>query len=170
MSLPSRVYTVAPNKFKAWFNQRIRWNIGGIQTINKYKKEFLKRGMLGGFILPFFVFSWFLGIFGLFVLFYRVFRRIVVQYLFTAFSIKTQTAILSLRDINLTPGVLVFFGIAIFILSISFTIIALMYSKEKEFKKHNLFIILVYMFFYLLAYPVILISSVYKFLKGKNSW
>ena len=170
MSLGSRVYTVVPNSFKAWFNQRIRWNVGGIQTINKYKKEFLKGGMLGGFILPFFVFSWFLGIFGLFVLFYRVFRRIIVQYLSTSYSIQTQTAILSLRDINLTPSVLVFFGIAIFILSISFTIISLMHSKEKEFKKHNLFIILVYMFFYLLAYPVILISSICKFLKGKNLW
>jgi len=172
MCTQSKVYTVAPDTFREWFNQRIRWNVGGIQTINKYKKAFLKTGMLGSFILPFFVFSWILGIFGLFILAYRVFRRFIVQYLSATYSIQTQTAVLALREINLTPSILIFFGVAIFILSISFTAIALLYSKEnkKEFKRHGLQDIIAYMFIYLLAYPILLIVSVYKFFKGKHSW
>jgi len=172
MCTQSKVYTVAPDTFKGWFNQRIRWNVGGIQTINKYKKAFLRTGMLGSFILPFFVFSWVLGLFGLFILAYRVFRRIIVQYLSTTYSIQTQTAVLALREINLTPSVLIFFGVAIFILSISFTAIALLYSREnkKEFKRHRLQDIIAYMFVYLLAYPVLLVISIYKFFKGKHSW
>ncbi|PIN96714.1 hypothetical protein COU56_00075, partial [Candidatus Pacearchaeota archaeon CG10_big_fil_rev_8_21_14_0_10_31_9] len=47
MSLDPYVTTVSPNKFKAWFKQRIRWNIGGMQTISKYKKYFFRKGMLG---------------------------------------------------------------------------------------------------------------------------
>src|SRR3989344_3585490 len=32
MSVSSRAYTVAPDNFKGWYRQRIRWNVGGIQT------------------------------------------------------------------------------------------------------------------------------------------
>ncbi len=170
MSIPSRVYTVAPNNFKAWYNQRIRWNVGGLQTINKYKKAFLKVGILGKFILPFFVLSWVLGIVGLTVLIYRIFNRLAVQYFSSIYSIQAQTALLTLKDINLTPSILVFFGLMLIFLSLSFTSIALIHAREKEFKKHGLHYILLYMFIYLMIYPAILINSMYKFAKGKHSW
>ncbi len=170
MSVPSRVYTVAPDKFRGWYRQRVRWNIGGIQTINKYKKTFLGVGMLGTFILPFFVSSWILGITGIFVLAYRVFQRVIIHYLSTTYSIGAQTAVLTLREINLTPNVLMFFGTAILILGLSFTFIAISYSREKEFKKPGIFNILTYSFIYLLAYPLILITSISIFIKGKKFW
>jgi biofilm PGA synthesis N-glycosyltransferase PgaC len=170
MSAASRVYTVAPEKFKIWFKQRIRWNVGGMQTISKYKKEFLRSGMLGLFILPFFVLSWGLGIFGLLTLIYRVSRDFFVQCLTVSYSIQAQTAILTFRDINIPTNILVFFGIAILLLSISFTAIALTYLKERAFKKHGFFYILGYMFAYLLAYPFLIVVSLYKFFRGKHSW
>jgi cellulose synthase/poly-beta-1,6-N-acetylglucosamine synthase-like glycosyltransferase len=170
MSASSRVYTVAPEKLRLWFKQRIRWNVGGMQTISKYKKEFLRSGMLGLFILPFFVLSWVLGIFGLITLIYRVSRNFLVQYLTASYSIQAQTAILTLRDINLSTNILVFFGFAILLLSLSFTAIALTYSKEKGFKKHGFINILVYMFAYLLAYPFLIVISLYKFFRGKHTW
>lgn len=170
MSVPARVYTVAPRTIGGWFRQRIRWNVGGIQTISKYKKAFLRKGMLGSFILPFFIASWMLGIFGLFVFLYRIIRRIVLHFLSAAYSVQAQTAILTLRDINLTPNILVFFGLVILLFSILFTAIALWHSREKEFKKHGLFYILIYMFFYLLSYPFILMISLYKFLRGRKKW
>ncbi len=170
MSLPSKVYTVVPDNLKTWFKQRIRWNIGGIQTINKYKKTFMKVGMLGKFILPFFVFSWIIGLTGLLILAYRFIRSAIVQYLSTTYSIQTHTAILTLREINLTPNILVFFGLMTLFMSLSFTAISLIHSREKEFKKHKWFEILSYMFAYLLAYPILLIVSFYKFIKGKYSW
>jgi len=170
MSVPSKAYTVAPNRFKTWYLQRVRWNIGGIQTINKYRRAFARKGILGSFVLPFFILSWVLGILGIAILIYRGFRRITIHYLITKYSIGAQTAVLTLREINLTPSVLLFFGTAILLLSLLFTILALSYSKEKEFKKVGIFNILIYSFIYLLAYPVILITSLFKYVKKEKTW
>lgn len=170
MSVSSKVYTFAPDNFKAWFRQRTRWNIGGIQTINKYKKDFLKRGILGAFILPFFVLSWILGLIGIAILLYRFVRMLIIRYLSTVYSVQAQTAILTLRDINLTPSVLIFFGIVFFVFSLTFTLIALLYLRMKEFKRHRVFSVFVYMFFYVSTYPLVLVTSVYKFLRGRRTW
>ncbi|MEM3091248.1 MAG: glycosyltransferase [Candidatus Pacearchaeota archaeon] len=170
MSIPSIAYTVVPNNFKDWYRQRIRWNIGGLQTINKYKKTFFKKGILGSFVLPFFVLSWFLGLLGIGILVYRGLRGIIINYLATKYYIEAQTAIFTLREINLTPNVLVFFGAAFFILSLSFTLFALRYTREKEFKKDKLYNILIYSLVYLLTYPIILIVSLFKFIKKDKSW
>ena len=140
MCVPSRVYTVAPSKIKAWFSQRNRWNMGGLQTIIKYRKYALKKkGMLGVFILPFFVLSWVMGLFGLFILGYRIIREVVVNYLSTKYSIGAQTAILTLREINLTPNVLVFLGLVLFLFGLFFTLIALSNVKEKQYKRLSVF-------------------------------
>jgi len=170
MCIPSLVYTVAPNKFKDWFKQRIRWNLGGIQTIDKYKFTFFKKGILGNFVLPFFILSWVIGIFGLFVLGYRLTRRFIMQWLTTTYSIQSQTAILTFRDLNLTPNVLVFFGVGIFILSLCFMGISILHLREIKFKKHGFFNIVGFMFIYLLAYPFLLVGSIYKYLRGIKTW
>jgi cellulose synthase/poly-beta-1,6-N-acetylglucosamine synthase-like glycosyltransferase len=170
MSLPAKVYSIVPNNFRSWFRQRIRWNVGGLQTIMKYKKSWFRYGMLGSFILPFFTFSWLLAIFGIFVLAYRVLRSIIIQYLATSYSVQAQAAVFTLQEINLSPNVLLFFGIATLIMSLSFTGLALMYSREKEFKRHGLIGVLIYMFIYLLVYPIVLLTSVYKYLRGYNQW
>lgn len=171
MCVPARVYSVAPNKIKDWIKQRNRWNIGGLQTIYKYRKSiFQKKGMLGKFILPFFVLSWILGLFGLIILGYRIFREIVVDYLSTKLSISAQTTILSLREINLTPHVLVFFGLILFLMGLIYTLLALSNVMEKEYKNTGIFTLGFYTIFYLLAYPIILIISLTKFLKRKRAW
>jgi cellulose synthase/poly-beta-1,6-N-acetylglucosamine synthase-like glycosyltransferase len=170
MSLESEVYTVVPEKIRVWFNQRLRWNVGGMQTVNKYKKVVARVGMLGFFILPFFVVSWILGIIGLFILSYRISKTVLLHYLTASYSIHTQTAVMRLQDINLSPNVLVFFGILTICMSLSFTAIALLYSKEKDFKRHGILGLLAYIFVYLLAYPVLLVVSVYKFFAGKDTW
>ena len=171
MCIPSRVYTVAPSKINAWLKQRNRWNMGGLQTIFKYKKVLLQRkGMLGAFILPFFVLSWLLGLFGIFILGYRITRKFIVDYLSTKYSIGAQTTILAFREINLTPHVLVFLGLVLFLFGLFFTLIALLNVKEKQYNRVGVFTLGFYLIFYLLAYPIILIISLTKFLKRKRAW
>lgn len=170
MAVPSRAYTIAPSTIPAWIKQRNRWNIGGLQTIWKYKKSISKKGMLGNFILPFFVLSWILGLFGLGILVYRLSRKIIVNYLSTTYSIHAQTAIFKFSEINLVPNVLIFFGLTLFFLGLWFTIIALVNMREPNSRRENFFTVGFYMLFYLLAYPIILIISIYKFLRGHRKW
>ena len=171
MSVPSKVYSVAPHRFRGWFRQRIRWNKGGVQTMIKYGKTFFKRGMLGAFVLPFFVFSWFLGVFGLTILIYRLVRAFIVRYLLTTYSVQAHAAVLTLKDFSLTPSILIFMGFVLFSLSLTFSIIALLSIKEsKKFKRPGVFVFLVYEFFYLLTYPVILVVSAWELIRGKKTW
>lgn len=173
MSSLSRVYTEVPTTPKVWFKQRLRWNLGGVQTIQKYRKAFMERGILGSFILPFFMMSWVIGISGLVIMFYRLARLLIVRFLSATYSVQAQTALLSLQDINLVPSVLFFFGVIIILFGMVFTLIALKYtqSKEAEFKKVGPLSILGYSFLYLLTYPVVLIISLYTIIfKRKHSW
>jgi cellulose synthase/poly-beta-1,6-N-acetylglucosamine synthase-like glycosyltransferase len=169
MSPESRVYTVAPSKLNAWVKQRVRWNLGGIQTILKYKFSFLKSGMLGKFILPLFVSSWVLAISGLFVLGYRVFRTVIVRVLSTKYSIEAQTAILTLNDLQVSVNVLFLFGAITLFLGMVFTFIALIHSKE-DFKKERIHEVLIYAFFYLLMYPIVMIKSISNYIRKKRAW
>jgi len=170
MSMASRILTVVPENLRQWYRQRVRWNVGGIQTLIKYKKFFLAKGSLGSFIIPFFVLSWLIGIIGLSILVYNSARRIIISYLSTVYSIEAQTAILTLREINLVPSVLYFYGAVLFVLGFAFTVFVLSYLREKEYKKEGILTLLGYTLFYLSIYPIILIASLYNYLKGKSSW
>ncbi len=171
MSTLSKVYSVAPDNIRDWFKQRLRWNMGGVQTIFRYRKMFGKRGMLGAFVLPFFVFSWVIGIFGLFIRSYRLIRYLVVRYLQTFYSIDAQTAIITMKDFQLNPSILTFFGLVLLVLSTAYSVMALVSIKErKEFKRPTLFTFVAFEFFYLLMYPIILIVSAIKLARGKVKW
>jgi hypothetical protein len=75
-----------------------------------------------------------------------------------------------MRDINLTPNILIFFGIILFVLSMIFTILSLTYSKEEDYNDFGLVNLLFYTLIYVLAYPLILLTSIYKFITGKYKW
>lgn len=170
MSLPADAPTIVPEKFKQWFRQRIRWNVGGIQTVMKYKSKILQMGMLGLFIIPFFVLSWFLGIFGLFFLIYRLVDALIVKFLILKYSLSSQVAIIRAGDFSLNPSILFFFGLIFFIVSLAFTLVSMFHSREEKLSWTDLLDIFIYSFFYLLVYPPILIWSFYKYLKGEYKW
>src|SRR3989344_1110250 len=121
MCLATGTYSVTPTKFKQLWRQRVRWNIGGLQTMFKYKGFFLRKGMLGNFILPFFVTSWLVGLLGLSIFCYLLFRRFWLFYLSSKLSHYAGTEIFQLSELNLNPTVLNLFGIFLFVLGISFT-------------------------------------------------
>lgn len=175
MAMPARVYSIVPTTVKSWVKQRNRWNIGGIQTILKYKGTIARYGMLGAFILPFFFFSWVISIFGIIVLAYRLYDIISVRILSAIYSAQNQTDIIRFNELNLSLDILTFFGIVVISFTLIYTIIALSQLKEPEYKRTGIHTLAFYFFFYVLMYPIILISSIYKFtvrqLKGgKHSW
>lgn len=171
MSVPAVVYTSPPSKIKEWFVQRVRWNIGGIQTMFKYKGKILANNMLGRFIVPFFAFSWFIGLTGLFFLVYRFFQYILVRFLVVKYSVAAQVALVTMNSFKLNPSILFIFGVVLVTLGLIFTFLALGYSREgnKHFR-HGILGIFIYSFFYLLMYPPLLIVSAYKYFRGYNEW
>jgi len=171
MAIPAIVKTYPPTKIKAWFHQRIRWNVGGLQTVAKYRKQFLNTGMLGLFIMPFFMFSWFLGITGLFFLAYRFTNYIIMKYLVAKYSVAANVALVTMDNFTLNPSILFFFGMLLFALGLIYTITALAYSKESgRLIGHKARDIFIYSVFYLLMYPPLLIVSFYKYMRGYNTW
>jgi cellulose synthase/poly-beta-1,6-N-acetylglucosamine synthase-like glycosyltransferase len=171
MCLDTRVYSVAPSGFRGWWKQRVRWNIGGIQTLIKYKGFALKKGTLGCIVMPIFAISMFLGVFGLLVLAYLLFRRVMLMFLATKYSIYASAAIISTSSLSFTPSILNFFGIASFLLGLWFTLYGLGIMKANELLgKENIFNIAIYLVVYLAIYPFTFLAAVYQMLRGKYSW
>jgi len=171
MAIPAIVYTFPPTNIKTWFKQRIRWNVGGLQTISKYRKQVLNTGMLGLFIMPFFTLSWILGITGLFFLAYRLTQYIMTKFLVAKYSVAANVALLTMNDINLNPSILFLFGMLLFAMGLIYSITALAYSKESgRIIGHKIRDIFIYSIFYLLMYPPLLIVAFYKYLRGYNTW
>ena len=170
MSFISKAVTVCPDTLGKWIKQRIRWNIGGYQTLLKYKHCFFRKGMLGFFILPFFSFSLIIGVFGLSLLFYRIFIRFVSTYISTKYSIISNTTIFTLRDINLNPSILNFLGIVLFVMGMAFLLFALRLINKHTHERESFFSVVFYSLLYILLRPIVLIVSMYKFSTGKYSW
>jgi hypothetical protein len=126
--------------------------------------------MLGGFIIPFFSFSLFLGLFGLGLFIYLFAKRMVVNFLATKYSIYGGTTLLRLQDLSLHPTVLNFFGIVLFIWSFIFLLIGLSIMDMRGKKETGWFNIFFYQLVYLSIYPFIMITALYKYLRGKYTW
>ncbi|MEM4271634.1 MAG: glycosyltransferase [Candidatus Pacearchaeota archaeon] len=170
MCLATRVYSETPETIKGWFRQRIRWQIGGNQTIWKYKSLIFKKGMLGAFILPFFALSLFLGLFGLGLFAYLTARGLLVRYLSTKYSLYANSAILHLSELTFTPSILNFFGIVLFIIGIAFTMFGLAALKSDRGQKHKILNIIVYSIIYLTLSPITIIFALYRIARRKYSW
>jgi len=171
MCLSTHATTSVPVNLKAWYKQRRRWNIGGLQCISKYKGEFFEKGMLGMFILPFFTIQLFLGLIGLSIFVYLIFRRALADLLFATYSIQIGTPILTRNSLFITPSFLNYLGVIIFITGFIFTLVVLGIVKtESLLKKQNLFNLIFYLIIYLAVYPVILVSAVYNFMTKNYKW
>lgn len=173
MCLSAFVTTTAPTTLRQWWRQRERWGIGGLQAIYKYRKTFLKKGMLGFFVIPFVSFSIILSI-GVFIFgVYIVSRKFLMTYLSAKYSYLANTYIFNLQDINLHPSVLIFFTVVIFVVSFTYSRhILKVLGKEKgewdDVKK--LFNRLFYLLVYLALYPLVWFSAIYRITKKDYRW
>lgn len=170
MSLDAKVYTETPSKFRQWWRQRVRWNIGGTQCILKYRNVLFKRGMLGAFIVPFFSLSLFIGLFGFGLFIYLFLRGLFVSYLSTRYSVEAAATILRFDELTFTPSILNYFGIVLFLLGLIITLIILSATKSSTMKNKNIFNVLFYLLVYLTIYPLVLISSIYRMVRGNYKW
>lgn len=171
MCMSTKATTTVPNRFVAWYKQRRRWNLGGLQCISKYKNCFFRKGgMLGFFILPFFILQLFLGLLGFSIFMYLLVTRLVKNYLFARYSIPVGTPLLTMDTLMITPSFLNYLGVILFIVGAAFTILVLFILAKDMLNQRNVFNILFYLLIYLAVYPFIMIASLYHFIRGVNRW
>jgi len=170
MSLKSKVYTIVPNNMRSWWHQRLRWNIGGIQTSLKYLNKIFKKdyGMVGVFLLPFFSISYILSIISLFSIIY-------VIYLFVGFLIGSYSFGFQLIEpsrLYFIPNYLSVLAVLVSVLSLTFILVTLksmvnFSSVKKVAVKFNF---LVYLFIYSSIFQLNMLHSFYKILRGNFKW
>jgi cellulose synthase/poly-beta-1,6-N-acetylglucosamine synthase-like glycosyltransferase len=168
MSLDTKVYTNVPKTIKKWWHQRVRWNIGGMQTTLKYLRLFAKKefGSVGTFLLPLFSISYLLSIIGILFIFYSLFnglRYLVGSYLFGFNPIGTFLLYFS-------PDVFVALMIINFILMIFYLRVNFKTIKSFADFPSRIRDLLLYIFVYICVFPLNLIHSSIKFLTKKYEW
>jgi len=170
MSFAAKSYTETPSTFKSLLKQRERWNIGGYQTLNKYKKLIFKRGMLGNFIIPYFAFSLLLNIAGICLFIYLIAKRILVYALSLKYSIQAASSLFYLEQMKTYPSTISFLGAALLIFAVCMTLFSIAIIKTIEARKRNALNMLVYLSVYSLIYPLITIKSLIRVARGNYKW
>lgn len=171
MSLGSKVYTTTPNKLKPWWKQRLRWGIGGIDTIIKYKSYFFKKGMFGFFIIPFVTFTIFMSVIGFLFGSYIIYKQIAARALYTSYSFSLQSAILRAENINANPTIILIIVIILFVMSYSYSSYVFKKMEQKYIlQPRKIFNRLFYMLIYLTLYPLIWFDAIYRIIKKERKW
>jgi len=172
MNLNSHVETVTPDKFKKWWRQRNRWNIGGLQCLLKYKHTLFRRGynMLGWFIVPYFATTLFLGVLGLGIFGYLITRNFLSTLFFTKYTLVAGSSLVTLNEFYFTATVLNILGLGIFILGIVLTITGLRTIKIKGVRVYSPVLLTAYLLVYLSIYPIILINSIIRIIRKDYKW
>ena len=167
MALDTKVYTKAPEDLKKWWHQRLRWNIGGLQTFLKYfhlflNKEFKNIGML---LLPMSSISYILTFVGLIFLIYMFSNWI--RYLMGAYIFGFNPFIFSF---TLLPDMFLFLLLFSVLLTVVFVKMNFGTMKKITIFPKKLSNLLIYVFIYVAIFPINLLHSVFKFLTGKYEW
>lgn len=170
MSLPAQVSSTAPEKFGIWYRQRRRWSVGGFQCIAKYKKQVLKRGMLGLYVLPFFILQFFLGVVGLGVFLYLFITKLITNFLFVNYSISAKVPLLTINRLFITLDFLNYLGLILFVVGTGLTFFILSKMKNTSKDKESFFSIMIYSLFYMTIYPVLAVIAIYKYFKRDDKW
>ncbi len=170
MCLATTTTTLLPNTLKKFFNQRVRWSIGGLQTAAKYKKEFFKSNMVSYFILPYFILSIFLGIFAIFFFLFLFGKRIFESYIFFNSIYITNGSFFSLFEFNFFPHIIFILSIFLIIITSIFSLLMLMMLEENFLKTKNIKFFFVYLIFLGIIQSVIFITAIFKFIKKDIKW
>ncbi len=173
MCLDSFVTTSVPLKVKDWWRQRERWGIGGIQALIKYRKSFLKHGMLGMFIIPFVSITIVLSMFVFLFSIYIILKKIMLFFFSTQYSLLAKTYIFNTKDMNLHPSILIFFMLVLFITAFVYSryILIILGKKKGEWEDlRNIFKRMFYLLVYLTIYPLVWFSSIYRLIKKDFRW
>ncbi|MEK6844567.1 MAG: glycosyltransferase [Nanoarchaeota archaeon] len=166
MSYSAIVNTTVPENLNAWIKQRVRWNLGGLQTVKKYWRSMFKKGAFGYFVIPYVTSSFALAIIGflLFARFFWIKGNYYASSLFYAFRGYDYWRYI---EFNISITLLLILGLTFFILAI---IYYKMGFKNSQTGNKSIPKILSYSIFYRTLYVIPLLIAIYKIFKGDIRW
>lgn len=166
MSYDAIVYTTVPEDLKTWIKQRVRWNLGGIQTVQKYYKTMFKRGTFGYFVIPYVSASFILAIIGFLLLIRYIWVKGSYYIISLYYSLQGYNY-LKYIEFSVSFTLLLFLAILFFGLAISYYKTGF---KNSETRNKSVLKILAYSFFYRSLYVIPLILALYKLARGDIRW
>src|SRR3989344_1409781 len=148
MCLSARAYTVVPEKFSKWWHQRLRWDIGGLQTFAKHKDTLGKTdyGMLGIWVAPFYLSSFILALLGFIVWVYILGRKFILKFLSYFYSIETDSFVLQFKELHLTPSIFTIFGIMLILTYLVYITLGLKMMDKGRIPTQRKATVVLYMF------------------------
>ena len=172
MASQAEVYTTPQETFKKWWKQRMRWNIGGMQTTIKYRRDLFKSkfGALGTFVIPFFSLSYALSMLGLGLFGYLILKWIYNFVIFSSSAIRLGINPLGHMEPLFLPDIFTIFGLLIFALSLIWVRVSLKTVGKEIGGFRGLFDLLIYLSFYVTIFPFNLLQSSWKFLTRQYGW
>ena len=170
MCLSAKVYTIVPTKFRKWWHQRLRWDIGGLQTFAKHRDTLGKPqyGMLGVWVAPFYLSSFILAVMGFFVWTFILGRRLILKLLSNFYSLSTDSFILQFKELHLTPSIFTIFGLMLISVYLLYITFGLKMMDPGKIPTHRKLTLILYMFFYLALYPLVFLQSLFIFFTNKS--
>lgn len=161
----ARTWTAVPGSWRAWWRQRLRWNIGGMQTTAKYLSMAFKpgSGSFGFFVVPFFSLSYVITMAAMGLLLYILTAWALHGILLLAAAAAAGIAIAP--PILLPPNAFTVLGIML--LALSLVIVWLGLGKVIYRKK---LAILFYLTLYIFILPPLLAHSLLRIAAGYRLW
>ena len=168
MAYNAIVYTTVPDNFSQWTKQRVRWNLGGMQTIRKYRKSMFRNpeNAFGYFVVPYVSASFAFAIIGIFLVLRYLWIKgayNLASFYYAAFGYDY------LKYIDFTMSVTLLLLMA----GLFFTLSIIYYKtgfKNSETGKKSVLKILIYSVTYRSLYTIPLVIALYKLARGDIRW
>jgi poly-beta-1,6-N-acetyl-D-glucosamine synthase len=172
MSMQSKVKVTSPQYLRAWWRQRLRWSMGGLQTLWKYRHTLFrtKYGMLGQFVGPFFLLSILTSLTGFCIFMYATVITVLKATL--AFLAPNQVLQFYIDTIAL-PSLFLYFGVIIFILSLLYVYLGLHTMDNMKYlslRRFRVIYIIIYLTAYVTIFPIVLLAAMWRLYRKDMSW
>jgi len=167
MATDAIVYSTFPNNFRRWWNQRVRWSIGGIQVLKKYLHSIKDRNSpVGTFLIPIYLLGFGSSILGIGMFLYLLLLRITTSLLYNIRAYKLGLNLLSDMEMVYYIDIKVIIGFLVFAMTMYLLKISLKFMRSKLDMRG----ILQFIFIYPVLFPFVNLMGIYKYYKGERGW